>query len=923
MTERLSRDLICRSLVLMACLTVAAGVAAEPLVLQNDFVRFAFDERGAVTEVANLATGADYAAPGGERAFCEVALEDGTRLSCMRLDRDGRVLTAGFERPDVGLTFSLEERDGYFTLGLEEVRGEGVVEVRLLDLATTLPRRSLVMNSVYNDEFVVGAFALDLPVNARAVPDQAEGRQGNAVTATCYSRIAPLAGNRLAVYGCPYAEIEHLVTRIQQENGLPHPVYDGHWTKLSPDVRKSYLFLHDITEANADRAIEYALRGGFDMVMINTNAWAATGGQLEINERNFPRGMAGLNDVCDRIHSAGLKVALHSAACCAITEDDAFVTPVPAPGLLKDASATLAEAVSAEDTFLPLTAVSEEFPRELGGAGDNGLDVQIGNEIVRYASVQMDPPGLGGCTRGAYGTQASAHDAGSAVEHLRRYFGRFVYDLHSEVGRYYTGRLAEVCDTVGVDMLYLDFSKYGPDEWFYGAEIQRAIYERLENGGIFMQGGRTWHSSWHLMSRTASADGYADWRGYLNKRLNGFESDLGHRFLHLPREVGWYGLKGPYGWMPMDAFRYVRHKGLGFDAPLSLSARVEWLEEHPRAMDLLDISRRCEIAHVERHLTDEQLARARELDVDYLLEPVGNDGVRLREVSYDSVRDVTGEAGRLSMMIESDADGPVPFELDLRLVRKGGAGEAYDDVVAEIEDFESIARFREAWVRDGCSHEWRAGEGRTGAQCLEYEISNTSNTPNGYSGIQIDFEEPISVGEHAAVGFWVRGDRKGEWIKFQLRDADGNLAVYPVLVDFEGWAYLEIEQPDPFRDLDYSRITGMIVYYQQVPADTTCTIALDGIRALASVSSTGLPGAEMTLRGESVGLPGSRARWQTIVLSPDGSSHLLGEGGVHLADAPRTDVGNRLLPGENDIELTYDRSAGACDFEVRLMRVLE
>ena len=909
----------------LVALALCATAGAEPLVLENDLVRMAFSEVGRIVELIDRASEVNYAASAGDRSFCSVVLDDGTRLVCAGLEREGDVVRASFERPGIALSYSLDERDGYFVLGLEEVVGDGVAEVLLLRLTTEgLVRRSVLMNAALNDDFMAGAFALDLPVNCQALPQRMEGTGPvNVVTATCYSRIGPLAGNRVAVYGCPYAQIEDLTARIEEENGLPHPTYEGVWTKLSPEVRKSYLFLHDLSENNADRAIDYALRGGFDTVMINMSCWSASGGHSEINTNNFPRGMEGFRDVCDRIHAAGLKVALHVAACCAITTNDPFVTPVPAPGLIKDVRATLAADISAKETFIPLTEAPVGFAAERADPGGAGLDALIGDEIVTYASWQADPPGLVDCRRGAYETVASAHAAGTEAQHMRRYFGRFVYDLHSEIGDFFTSRLAEVCDAVDAEMLYMDFSKYGPDEWFYGAEIQRAIYAKLQNQDVFMQAGRTWHSSWHLMSRTASADGYEDWRGYLNSRLGGFVNDLNYRFVNMPREVGWYGLKGAYGWLPMDAMRYIRHKGLGFDAPLSLSANVAWLEKHPRAIDMLDVSRRCEIAHVQRRLTEDQLEQCRELDADYLLELVGDDAVRLQRVSYDPTRDVSGEAGRLALTINSESAEPVPFELDLRLQRMRGAGAAYDDVVEEIDEFEDPGVYSEAWLEADCTHQWRAGEGKTGEQCLVYEITNESKTADGYSGIKRFFDPPIDLGEHAAMGFWVRGDGKGESIKFQLRDADGGLAVYPVAVNFTGWAYVEIDTPNPFRGLDFSRIVGTIIYYQQVPPETTCTIALDGIRALGSTSPFGFTNATMTLRGEPVALAATDELWQTLVLSPDGSAHLLGQGGVHLADAPARDEPIRLLPGDNEIELTYEPAAGECEFEARIMRVLQ
>ena len=229
--------------------------------------------------------------------------------------------------------------------------------------------------------------------------------------------------------------------------------------------------------------------------------------------------------------------------------------------------------------------------------------------------------------------------------------------------------------------------------------------------------------------------------------------------------------------MPLEAFWYIRIKGLGYDAPLSLSTRVAWLDEHPRALDLLDISRVCETAHVQRLLTEEQLARCRELNVDYTLSLDDRGGARLQRVSYDPMVELPSEAGKLAWNISSEAEVPIDFELDLRVARRTGAGAAYnEDVIAHIEDFEDLTPFEERWLRTDCTHRWRAEPGKSGKQCLVYEVTNNSASPGGYSGMGRSFDPPLNLPEHAAVGFWVRCDGKGEWIKFQFVDDKGGVA---------------------------------------------------------------------------------------------------------------------------------------------------
>ena len=150
---------------------------------------------------------------------------------------------------------------------------------------------------------------------------------------------------------------------------------------------------------------------------------------------------------------------------------------------------------------------------------------------------------------------------------------------------------------------------------------------------------------------------------------------------------------------------------------------------------------------------------------------------------------------------------------------------------------------------------------------------------------------------------------------------DGGVAVYPVRASFEGWSYVEITQPNPLRDLDFSRITQMIVYYQHVTPGETCNIALDGIRALGAVSPTGVRSPKLALRGEPIPTPDTQQRVSVLVLGPDGSCRLLAPGGVTVAATP-TGSQPQLLPGDNPIELRFDPDAGSCEFEVRVMRVL-
>jgi len=68
--------------------------------------------------------------------------------------------------------------------------------------------------------------------------------------------------SRVALFGCRESEALDLVERIELQEGLPHPMVDGEWTKRSRFVRGSSWWT-DYTEENIDRCLDLAVETGF------------------------------------------------------------------------------------------------------------------------------------------------------------------------------------------------------------------------------------------------------------------------------------------------------------------------------------------------------------------------------------------------------------------------------------------------------------------------------------------------------------------------------------------------------------------------------------------------------------------------------------------------------------------------------------
>ena len=73
---------------------------------------------------------------------------------------------------------------------------------------------------------------------------------------------ADIRGCRFALLSCPALEALNVIGRIEENEGLPHPMIDGEWVKTSRKATYSYLIGEFGTE-NIEHILSYARKGGF------------------------------------------------------------------------------------------------------------------------------------------------------------------------------------------------------------------------------------------------------------------------------------------------------------------------------------------------------------------------------------------------------------------------------------------------------------------------------------------------------------------------------------------------------------------------------------------------------------------------------------------------------------------------------------
>jgi hypothetical protein len=916
-------------LALAAALTAAAGAAPGPvLVLENEEARIAIDRDGRGFALIDRKTGADVAAPDAAGSWIRAKI-GGADRGATSVERRGDTLHVIFGSSGAAADLRLAARKRHFTIEVAAVDGPQVEALTFIDIP-------LRLKGSEEEAFAATLLALNLKTDVSEIPGPA-----SRLRARCAARFG-LAGARAAIVACPFASMRDVLKEVVGEaTDVPRSPIGGPWALDAEASRGSYLFnFGGLTAETADAWIAAVRAVGFNQIDFHGGG-SFRFGDCRPDPATYPKGFESLKAAIDKLHAAGIKAGLHTYAFF-IDKGCPWVGPVPDPGLGKDATFTLAVPLAAGATEVVVREPTKDMTATTGFFVRNSATLQVGDELIVYGGVRKDPPfAFTGCRRGAHGTKAAAHAPGASVHHLKECFGLFAPGGDSNLLEEVAARTAEAYNRCGFDMIYLDALDGedvlggGENAWHYGSKYVFELWKRLERPAV-MEMSTFHHHLWYVRSRMGAWDHPTrSHKRFIDIHCDA-NRDLARRFL--PGQLGWWAVKTWSGHQGEPTFpddiEYLCGKALGNGTGLSLMGiDPATLVSVPACARLAGIFRDYETLRASGAIGEAVKARLREPGKEFSLSLEGGRPT-FRPAIHERHRVEGLDGWSDSWTVESPfGDGPLRLRIEALL----SAGPYDDPEAIVIEDFADAGDFADRAAAPGVKVDllparrpggagdagWKGPAG-TLAAASEAKVRRGS-----WAKVRKEFAAPLDLSKRQALGVWVRGDGRGEVLDLQLTcppHVVAGIGEHYVVVDFEGWRYFELIEPEgerwalhswPYGDpysiyresIDYGRVSSLALWFNDLPPGAEASCALSPIRALPLVSIR-LSKPWIAMNGKKVVFPAEIESGSSLELSPSGCV-LYGPRGETLREVrPQGDI-PALRRGKNAVSFGCEGGPGA------------
>lgn len=359
-------------------------------------------------------------------------------------------------------------------------------------------------------------------------------------------------------------------------------------------------------------------------------------------------------------------------------------------------------------------------------------------------------------------------------------------------------------------------------------------------------------------------------------------------------------------------------------------------------MEMIGRYERCRLAD---YYPDPIKAQLREKGKEFKLFEDGQGDWSLWHAAYEPDRVITRLDGKQNVWtIDNDRDEPCRLAIEITRDVRYTAGPDYDSPEAILlEDFEDLGPYAlsednqfakyvlgahrvvtpEGPALQGVTQQLSLSteDARLGQACGVYTATN-STVEMGWCGRGRRFAKPIDLSRCRGVAMWVHGDGQNEYLMIQFRDVAGRYHHWRRKIGHKGWKLIALPIA-PHATIDWTKIEYLIFYYNNIPANTTVTCKIDGVKALPALTTTDrLSGLALTVNGARTDLPGELGKTETLTTDGQGTCTLW-PGGMkpgRKTNAPQTAI--QLRPGSSELRLSCSLPEGRQpDVNLRLIRL--
>ncbi|MBM3210774.1 hypothetical protein FJZ33_01025, partial [Candidatus Poribacteria bacterium] len=611
------------------------GLKAGDLLVQ-------IDAEGRVKSLYDLIQNKEYIPYGHSLPLLSLALGNKIEIpKSMFYDSNSGQLTLGYGNDDIKATIQVDIKSSHITFELGKIFGIEPSVAMWGPFPTTINRIIGETVGVVQDEnFALGIQALNIHTiggRPREYPELGIGNESHAAVVTGYGSVLQaysretdggIIGSKIGIFGCRAMDVLKTIEHVEISEGLPHPMLDGVWGKISPTAKLSYL-ITSFNEQNLDELLDYAYKAGLKYVY--HEGPFKTWGHFQLNPNQFPEGDESMRRCVEKAEKHGIRLGVHTLTNF-ITTNDPYVTPIPDPRLMRVGSSMLTGAIDENATEIPI-ANPEPFKEK-----QTLSTAVVGNELVRYGFISDNEPWkLLNCQRGAFGTKSLSHDAGSDIGKLWDHpYNVFFPNL--EMQQELTARLVELFNNTGLRQISFDGLE-GCLSTGHGFYAENLFVKQCFDGWmqeVINDASGLSHYLWHIHTRMNWGEpwGKAMREGMPEYRFKNQEYFRRNLF---PRMLGWFQLRNASESLEattLDDIEWVMAKCAGFDAGCAIATSIYALKTNGQTEQMLTAIREWEKARFSNAFSEEQLQRMRDTRNEFHLESSENGSWKLFPVYF-------------------------------------------------------------------------------------------------------------------------------------------------------------------------------------------------------------------------------------------------------------------------------------------------